>query len=139
LATGQEVVLDGAHTPAAAAALAATFATEYPERAAAVVLGTMIDKDAAAIARALAPMAETVVVARAGNPRAAPAETVAAAIAAVGLAPEVAPTVSAAVARALSLADRTGLVLVTGSLSVVAEAREALGLARPDPDIGEGH
>ena len=130
------VVLDGAHTPAAAAALATALAEEYPGRRAVVVLGTSADKDAAALARALAPVASTVVATRSGNPRAADAETVATGPRQVGLTAEVVPDVRQAVARAIELAGPAGLVLVTGSLFVVAEARETLGLGQPDPPLG---
>lgn len=128
-----EVVLDGAHTPAAAAALAATVAEEFPGRRATTVLGVGADKEPAALARALAPVAGRVVATRSANPRAAAPGVVAAGVALVGLATEERPTVAAAVDRARELAGRDGLVLVTGSLFVVAEAREALGLAVPDP------
>jgi dihydrofolate synthase/folylpolyglutamate synthase len=43
--------------------------------------------------------------------------------------------VAEAVARALEVAGPGGLVVVTGSLAVVAAGREALGLAQPDPPI----
>jgi len=128
-----EVVLDGAHTPAAAAALVATLAAALPGRRAVVVLGTASDKDTTGLARALGPAAVAVVATRSVNPRAAPPAAVAAGVRAVGLPVEIEPTVAAALGRAMAAAGSTGLVLVTGSLFVVAEAREALGLAAPDP------
>ncbi len=132
---GATVVLDGAHTPAAAAALAAALAEVYPGRRAVAVLGLGADKDPAALAAALAPVAASVVATRSTNPRAAPPEAVAAGARAAGLPTEVVPAVAAALARARARAAAGGLVLVTGSLFAVAEAREALGLARPDPPL----
>jgi hypothetical protein len=50
------------------------------------------------------------------------------------LAVEQEAVVVSAVERALAVTGRGGLVLITGSLFVVADAREALGLGVPDPD-----
>lgn len=127
------VILDGAHTPAAAAALAATVAAEYPEQRAVVVLGTLADKEPAALLRALAPVVRAVVVAEADHPRAMPVADLASRVAAVGSPIEQRSTVAEALSRAAALAGADGMVVVTGSLFVVAGAREALGLARPDP------
>lgn len=130
---GPTIVLDGAHTPAAAAALAATFTAELPGRRAVAVLGTSTDKDAAALGQALAPVASVVVATRSHNPRAASPETVAAGTHLVGLPTEIVDDVATALARAIDVAGASGVVLVTGSLFTVAEAREALGLAVADP------
>ena len=133
LPAGATAVLDGAHTPAAAAALAAAVATEFPDRRAVVVLGASVDKEAATLARALASVTAAVVATRSANPRAMAAEGVAAGARAAGLPVEVVADVGDAVARAVDRAGPAGLVLVVGSLFVVAEAREALGLGRADP------
>ncbi|HEU0114403.1 MAG TPA: cyanophycin synthetase [Thermomicrobiales bacterium] len=136
-AAGAEIVLDGAHTPAAATALAASLAAAYSGRRAHVVLGVSKDKDAAALARALAPVAASFVATRSANPRAADAMAVEQAIAAAGL--DLPTTRAAPTADALALAlaragrDERPLVVVTGSLFVVADAREALGLGVAEP------
>jgi dihydrofolate synthase/folylpolyglutamate synthase len=135
LPAGTAVVLDGAHTPASAAALAETLAAEEPARRAVLVLGTMADKDPAAVVRALAPAAARVVATAARTPRAASPERIAAGVEAGGLPVEVVPGVAAALERAAERAGTAGLVVVTGSLAVVAEAREALGLAVADPPV----
>lgn len=127
-----DVILDGAHTAASAAVLAATVAAEFPERPAVLVLGTLTDKEPAALAAALRVVARDVVATTARIPRAMPAEVVAEGARAAGLSVETVGGVSAAVVRATALAGPGGLVVVTGSLSVVAEAREALGLAKSD-------
>lgn len=46
-------MLDGAHTPAAAAALAATLRRAFPDAALALVVGMAADKDAAGVMAAL--------------------------------------------------------------------------------------
>ena len=139
---GPTIVLDGAHTPAAAAALAAALDDTHPDRAATAVVGLSADKDAAAVLAALAPVLDAVVATRADSPRAADPASLAAAARAIGLPATVAPSVSDALAKACIEAGADGLVVVTGSLFVVAEAREALGLATPDPAwgpaLGEG-
>jgi dihydrofolate synthase/folylpolyglutamate synthase len=133
LATGQTVILDGAHTPASARVLADAIQGEYPGQQAVVILGASADKDLVAVGRALQPIARRVIATRSSNPRAADAAQVAAALTALGVAVETAPDVAGAVARATSPAAGDELVLITGSLFVVADAREALGLGRSDP------
>lgn len=138
LPNGATAILDGAHTPASAAAFAATIAAEYPERRAVLVLGVLGDKDPAALAAALAPVTSAVIAAESHTPRAVPAARVADVLAAAGRPAHAGGDVAAALRRAAALAGPAGLVLVTGSLTVVAEAREALGLAVPDPSVSSG-
>jgi dihydrofolate synthase/folylpolyglutamate synthase len=133
--TGIAVVLDGAHTPASASALAASLIEEETDRRAVVVLGMMGDKDPAAVAMALAPVTDRFVVTAASTPRAAHPERVATGAATTGRPVAIVPGVAAALAAAVDGGGSTGLVVVTGSLTVVAEAREALGLATHDPPI----
>lgn len=122
------VVVDGAHNVAGAEALAATVRDELVVRGRRVaVVGLLGGRDPAAI---LAPLAaagiDAVVACTAPSPRALPAATVAEAAAAVGLACEVEDDVDAALDRARSQVDDDGMVLVTGSLYVVAEARSVI-------------
>lgn len=119
-----EVVIDGAHNPDAARALAAALRDAFPEQRFALVLGCHRDKDLAGILRELAPLARCVVAVRAATPRARPAEEVAA------LAGEHVADVSVAtnVADGIRRARGQGRVVVCGSLAVVGEARMALGL-----------
>ncbi len=135
-AAGPPVVLDGAHTPAAAAAFAAALRDAFPDRLATAVVGLSADKDAVAVVAALAPAVRGVVATRADSPRAADPAALGEAARGTGLPAIVVPTVSEALARARDVAGPVGLIAVTGSLFVVAEAREALGLAVPDPAWG---
>jgi dihydrofolate synthase/folylpolyglutamate synthase len=105
----------------------------FPGRGIVLVLGIMSDKDRAGIVQALLPAAH-VMATRAHNPRAVdPAE-----IAALAIRHGVPATTSDSVGEALELArTRAGpdsVVVVTGSLYVVGEAREALGLAEPSAE-----
>lgn len=127
------VVLDGAHNGHSAEVLGRTLREQFPDRTLVLVLGTSADKDIAAIVAPLAPLATAVVVTTARHGRAAAPDRVAAAVHALPSKPllEIAPTVAVALERARTLAGREGVVCVTGSLFVVAEARVALGLVAP--------
>jgi dihydrofolate synthase/folylpolyglutamate synthase len=134
---GVRVVLDGAHTPAAAAAIARAMAATFPGESAVAVVGMFADKDAGAILTALRPVVSTVVATAAAAPRATAPDIVAAAARDAGIPVETAASVAAAVARGQELARREARpLLITGSIYLVGEAREALGLAVADPPWG---
>ena len=130
VSSGRHVVFDGAHTPAAAEALVSTWREDLGTVRATVVLGMAADKNIPAFLAALRPLIDWLIVTKADSPRAADPFAIADAAGALGIPHEIQPTVAAAVetARAHHLAP----VLITGSLFVVAEGREALGLAEPD-------
>ncbi len=121
-------LLDGAQSAESARALRQTAEELFPGRSVILVAGVSTDKDLPGIARAWAGWPDRVIVTRADNPRAEPLERLQAAFGRVarGSAPERCGGVEEAVRRAQSLADREDLVVVTGSLFVVAEALEAL-------------
>ena len=145
-ATRPLIVLDGAHNDDSAAQLAAAVGAELCYRRLVLVVGALADKDLAAILRPLLPLAAGVVVTQSAHPRAAPAGAIAARIAELappGAAPgsdTPALTVSDDVAGALriarTLAGPDDVVLVAGSLSVVGDARAALGLGPPVDPVG---
>jgi dihydrofolate synthase/folylpolyglutamate synthase len=129
------VILDGAHNPHGARALAAVLA----ERGLCPVLVAAVsaDKDVAGMAAALAPAVRAVVATRYAQERALPPAELAArfreAAAAGGradLAVEEAPDLAAALAAARRLG---GPILVAGSLFLVGEARVLLLGAPVDP------
>jgi dihydrofolate synthase/folylpolyglutamate synthase len=126
----REFVFDGAHTPAAAAALVETWREEVGVANATVILGMGADKDPRAFLTALRPLIGQLIVTKADSPRAADPEVIARAAAALGIPHEVQPSVVAAVAAARARDGKP--LLITGSLFVVGEAREAVGLAAPD-------
>lgn len=126
----RDFVFDGAHTPAAATALVEAWRDDVGADPATVIVGIGADKDASAFLEALRPLIGQLIVTRANSPRSASPQLIAQAAAALGIPHEVQPSVAAAfdVARTR---DR-GPVLITGSLFVVGEGREAVGLAEPD-------
>jgi dihydrofolate synthase/folylpolyglutamate synthase len=115
---GRELLLDAAHNPDGAAALAAFLHEDGVRRP--IVFAAMRDKDVHGMLRALAPVAESLVVTRASNPRAATPSELAAA--ARSVAPDlhvvVAPDVSAALAAAWSLGPR---IVAAGSIFLLAD------------------
>ena len=128
------VLLDGAHNPAAAEALAEELQRLSGERPVAntgdawvLVVGAGTGHDAAGILRALAPVAQRVLLTSSDHPRAL-APAVLANLAPDGLAVEQVPASSQALKHALALAGRKGRVCVAGSLHLVARAREFFDL-----------
>ena len=128
------VLLDGAHNPAAAEALAGELQRLSAERPVAntgdawvLVVGAGTGHDAAGILRALAPVAQRVLLTSSDHPRAL-APAVLADLAPDGLAIEQVPASSQALKHALALAGRKGRVCVAGSLHLVARAREFFSL-----------
>lgn len=146
------VVVDGAHNVEAAQRLREALDPAYPQAWLVLVLGIAADKDVAGFVRALcagpavsqrrssaeasAPSARVrlVVATRACHPRALDAETIAALARAAGFPAVTAPTVATAIALAREGASPGDVVVATGSLYVIAEAREALGLAQPSAE-----
>ena len=132
------IILDGAHNPHGARALAGVLA-ERGERPV-LVVAVSADKDVAGIAAALAPAVRAVIATRYRQERALPSEALAArfreaaaaagAGGAGGLPVEEAPDLPAA----LAAARRFGApILVAGSLFLVGEARALLLGAPADP------
>jgi len=119
-------VLDGAHNPAGVAAVLATLRDTFHFDRLLVVCGVLGDKDLDGIIAPLAAAADAFWATEPAQPRAAPATGVADVAERHGASPIEEPDVTAAVEDAREEADKSDLVLVTGSLTTVAEAREAL-------------
>ena len=123
------VVIDGAHNPAGAGALAESLEDSFTWNRLLLVLAVSGDKDIPGVVEPLAPLAAKVFAAHYEfADRSAQPEVVAEAALAAG-AEEVStsPTVATALAAALAEAEPDDMVLVTGSLFTVADARRALG------------
>lgn len=120
------VVLDGAHNFDGARSLARALDDHFPGRGVVLVIGMLGDKERERVMGELALRARTVVVTKPDSPRAANwRELAREARRYVEEVYEV-EAVPAAVKQALSLARPGEVVVVTGSLYMVAEAREAL-------------
>jgi dihydrofolate synthase / folylpolyglutamate synthase len=118
------VIVDGAHNPAGAQALAASLAAYFPGRRGTLVVGISADKDKAGILRALVPLAHRVICTAADHPRAASPESLAglARLAAgdASVRIETAPSPPEALRLALAEPD-TPMVCVAGSLFMIGE------------------
>ena len=132
VAAAPRVVLDGAHNPHGARALAAAIAG-LGERPRILVLAVSADKDVAGIVDALVPAVDAVVATRYQQPRALAPEALAALVAARGVPVATAPDVVAAIAAARAQAGEGGAIVVGGSLFAVGEARVHLLGAPADP------
>jgi dihydrofolate synthase/folylpolyglutamate synthase len=121
------VVLDGAHNPAGAEALARTLGEAFIWSRLHVVLAMSSNKDLDGVVGALTPLTDVWYAARNESVRSFPAEHVAARIAAAGGRVADLGTVAEALAAARDAAAEDDLILVTGSLYTVADARRALG------------
>jgi dihydrofolate synthase/folylpolyglutamate synthase len=128
----RDVVFDAAHTPAAAAVLVEAWRDAAGGISATVVLGMGADKDTGAFLSALQPLIGRLIITHAESPRAADPAVIAQAATALDIPYEIQPTVAAAIEAAWARDEAP--VLITGSLFVVGEGREALGLAEPDLD-----
>jgi dihydrofolate synthase/folylpolyglutamate synthase len=123
-----EYVLDVAHNPAGAWALRSTLSAAYGERPFTMVFGVLRDKAVAEIAEILFPIAEHVIVTHANNPRSATVEEIRQAASRVAGDIREAADVASALTDADKIAGRGGLVVVTGSIYIVGEAMQQLGM-----------
>lgn len=132
------VMLDAAHNPHGARALAATVAEEFAFRRLVAVVGVMAEKDAHGILDALEPVVSDIVVTRNSSPRAMPLDELnRLAISIFGEERVVAETdLETAIETAIALVETSddpeeplsgGGVLVTGSVVTAGEARTLFG------------
>ena len=119
-------VVDGAHNPAGVEALLATLRQVFHFDGLLVVCGVLADKDVSGIVGPLATAADRFYATAPDSTRAADVVVVADAAEAVGTEVFEEPGVGAALAAARDDAGPHDMVLVTGSLTTVAEARAAL-------------
>jgi dihydrofolate synthase/folylpolyglutamate synthase len=123
VASAPEIILDGAHNPAGARALAAHIERFYAGRRVWLIYGAMRDKAVAEMSAILFPMGQEVIVTAPEQPRAVRPGIIAEMVTHPRLrtVPRVADAL--ALARAASPED---VIFVTGSLFLVAEARALL-------------
>ncbi len=120
------IVLDGAHNPDAAAALAAALPEAFSWERLHLVIAVFATKDLDGIVEHLALLADRAYACANASPRSRTAEEVGATLSVRGVATQTFPTVTEAFEAARKAADEDDLILVTGSLYTVADARRAL-------------
>jgi dihydrofolate synthase/folylpolyglutamate synthase len=131
------VVLDGAHNPDAAAALADTLPDTFKWSRLHLVIAMFGDKDVERVAASLGPLANRAYACMNSNPRAAPLERMTGALTAAGMQDvEAFGTVAEAVEAARAAAEQDDIIVVTGSFYTVADARP-LFVASPTRSTGE--
>lgn len=115
------LVADGAHNRDSAEKLAVSLREYFPGQPVTLIFGASSDKDVSGMLDELLPLAARVIFTQAVHPRAQdPEELLARAPSA-----EAIPSVARALWRALKSAATDEVIVATGSLFVVAEAREA--------------
>lgn len=118
------IVADGAHNGESAAALATALKDYFNWRRLFLIIGCNKDKDVREIGFKLARLCELIVCTRFANPRAMDPYQMIQEIGFLGPPAVAEETVGDALDTALSHANEEDLVCITGSLYVVAEARE---------------
>lgn len=131
-----QILFDGAHNPAAAAALR-DYLDEFVKQPITMIFGAMGDKALPEMAAALFPKANELILTRLDNPRAASVDML------MAVAPKdfnkarvyQASSVSEALRLAREVTPANGLVCVTGSLYLVGAVQEIL---KESPGIAQG-
>jgi len=122
------IVLDGAHNPAGAEALAVALREFFLWERLHLVLSIGASKDVAGIAAQLAPLVDVAYAARNESERTGDATPIAEAFGVEGTPATIHDSVAEALEAARAAATPGDLICVTGSLYTVADARRALGL-----------
>ena len=123
---GQIMLLDGAHNPAGAQALAVALEAEFPGARPTLIFGVFRDKDSVSMCRSLVSAAGRVVLTRVQSDRSEDPEKLARACREVN--PRVPIQVCESLERALENVAGDPLVVIAGSLYLVGEAMELLQL-----------
>jgi len=129
-AGGQKILLDGAHNQAGAEVLRAALAKEFAGLRPVFIFGALADKQWLDICRTLGPLAEKVFTVPVASVRTAKAEELAAAFYSVN--PEAKVTVDENLNQALKASENEMFIVITGSLYLVGEALELLGVLPAD-------
>jgi dihydrofolate synthase / folylpolyglutamate synthase len=125
LSGGRELILDAAHNPAGASALA-SYLTGAGGTKPVLVFAAMRDKDARGMLRVLLPAVDRVIVTRATNSRSADSDTLAAEVRAIS--PSTGVDVVASPVEALDAAWRiSSRVVVAGSIFLLGDIMKEIG------------
>jgi L-aspartate oxidase len=128
-----EYVIDGAHSPASARALAATLQRDYAsfdKNEVGIVFSMLKGKNAEDFIAELAPITADVVVTAIDSPRAMPVDQLEQAALAAGARGTRSTNVMQAIDTLIGRGKR--VIVITGSLALAAEARVALGVGEQE-------
>jgi dihydrofolate synthase/folylpolyglutamate synthase len=115
----KNIIIDGAHNPAAARVLADTWREAFGEQSATLILAILSDKDLPGICEALAPISDHALLPRIRSERAANPQTLAKVMVDCGIRCQIVGTFADALEKARA---RSAPVLITGSLHFAGEA-----------------
>ena len=118
------MVVDGAHNAYSMRKLIQTVKEHFHYNRCFIIFGTSCDKDIPGMAQEIGLLDYHITVTTSTHPRAASATVVAEEFARLGTEVKVAENVCEALSQALAAAEKTDIILVTGSLFVVAEAMD---------------
>jgi dihydrofolate synthase/folylpolyglutamate synthase len=127
---GGRILLDGAHNPAGATVLRAALERDFPGHPV-LIFGALADKNWREICKILAPLPAKVFTVPVASKRSAEAADLAAAFRAAN--PRVEATAIASLTDAITACKHDPYIVITGSLYLVGEALERLGLSPSGP------
>jgi len=136
---GQKFILDGAHNLDGVHALTAALQGEFAGQSFTLVLGTLADKDSAAMCHELAPLAPRIATVRVASVRSLPPEILAGHCRRAN--PAAVVSAHETVTSALAAVAGEPCVVVAGSLYLIGEVLELLGLgaAAGERGLNEWH
>jgi dihydrofolate synthase/folylpolyglutamate synthase len=118
------VVVDGAHNVYSINKLVGAVKEYFDYKMCFVIFGTSCDKDISGMVKELQPLSKHIIITSSSHPRAASIPSVAEKFNTLGVKAMTVGNVTEALSKALALAKKTDLILITGSLFVVAEAKD---------------
>ena len=131
LPSGQIAVLDGAHNEAGAQALREALEKQFTTGDRTLILGALSDKNWTVICNILAPLAGRIFTVAVNSDRTSPPEALAEICRAAN--PQAEVQAHPQFASAFQAAAGQGLIIITGSLYLIGEAMEVLGIAANRP------
>jgi dihydrofolate synthase/folylpolyglutamate synthase len=127
LTDGPTIVVDGAHNHESATALTMSLRGLFGKPSVIFIVGVNNDKNISAIWRELSPISKSLIVTRSSSGRAMDPTEISEGI---GMQTQVAPVVAATLTEAMKVAYETAtpddIICITGSLYLVADARQWL-------------
>ncbi|MBW7899113.1 Folylpolyglutamate synthase [Candidatus Brocadiaceae bacterium B188] len=127
VAKNPTIILDFAHTADSMRFLKETLIGNFTFRRLILILGFSQDKDLNNILKEIVMEADSIIITRSKNPRAAPPEDLYEKITKLyGKHPDTANTVQSAITMAKQMASKEDMICITGSAYVAGEARQAL-------------
>jgi dihydrofolate synthase/folylpolyglutamate synthase len=135
LSRGPMVAVDGAHNTYSMTKLIQAVKAYLSYKRCFVIFGTSCDKDISGMAQELKQFCNDIIVTSSSHPRAASVSSLVEKFNGLGVKVTAAGNVAEALIKALAPAKKTDLILITGSLFVVAEAIDYFTRAAPSDSL----